>query len=109
MFESDLIIEPDLLIQSNDIVIKNANEQNIKHLLIAKGNYILAPAVGVGIYTLQNSSITDYRSIVSKIKQELRNDGYDDVQIGGETDTVTGESQLSVTALRVTTPKETNV
>jgi len=102
MNESDIIIEPDLLIQNGDIVIKNANEQNIKHILIAFGNYLLTPDMGAGLYRLQNSNVQDYREIVSRIKQELKRDGYINTSVGGPFNNATGQTEMNITAERVT-------
>ena len=102
MNESDFIIEPDLKITGGDLVIQNANEQNIKHLLIARGNYLLNPGVGVGIYRYQNATITDFRNMVNEIKSQLKRDGYRDVALAGSHNDTTGKSELSVTGERKT-------
>jgi hypothetical protein len=104
--ENDIIIEDDLKIVNGDISIENANNQNIKHLMIANaGNFYIKPKIGASLYLAQNSSITDYRLLVSRIKSELKNDGYDNIKITGTYDDETQGTELKITAERVTYPK----
>ncbi len=110
MEENDILIEPDdMQVIEGDFFISNANSQNIKHILIASpGNYLLTPSLGVDLYKLQNSSFVDFRPFVSKVKSELRKDGYDNTLITGSGDNVQDKAFLEVTADRVTiAPRQT--
>lgn len=106
MDENGILIEPnDMQVVDGDFFISNANSQNIKHILIASaGNYLLTPSLGVDLYKLQNSSFTDYRPFVAKVKSELKKDGYDNSLITGYGDNASNEAFLEVTADRVTIP-----
>ena len=102
MTEQDIIIETDLVIQGGDIKIGNANQQNIKHLLIAeKGNYIMNPTVGAGVYRLTNAPINDLRSISATIKNTLITDGYSNIEMNGEFDDKTNQTSLDILAIRI--------
>ena len=107
MIETDIIIEPsDVKILNGDFFIGNANNQNIKHLLVANpGQFLISPTIGIGIYSYQNYATSDGRKLTAKIREELRKDGYDSVRISGVFDYKTSTSELKITANRVSKPK----
>jgi len=108
--ENDIIIEADLQILNGDFNIFSANEQNIKHILISSpGNFLLTPSLGVDIYRQQNASFVDWRPLVSKIKSELKKDGYDNTKISGVADNKTDKSSLNVLSDRITIAKRQTI
>jgi hypothetical protein len=103
--ENDILIEPtDVKIINGDFAIEDANNQNIKHLCIATpGDYKAAPGVGVSLYNMQNNPINNFQTILSKIRSELRSDGYKNPVISGN-QTGLNSTELEVSAARKTNP-----
>jgi len=73
-------------------------------LIASPGNYLLTPSLGVDMYKLQNSAMVDFRPFVSKVKSELRKDGYDNTLITGFGENENNEAFLEISSDRVTAP-----
>jgi len=105
IFETDILIEPDLKISSGDLNIGAATNENIKYLLIANpGQFLISPTIGMGLYNYQNSAISDSRKLVNDITNQLRTDGYANIRISGEYNDQTQSTDLTVTADRNNKP-----
>jgi hypothetical protein len=104
--EDDIIIEQeDVKVIGGDFAIQSANLQNIKHIEIAEaGNYYISPTVGVAIYKQQSAPIVDFRTFTSKSNKELIKDGYSNINITGQYNSTTDNTELQITALRKKSP-----
>jgi hypothetical protein len=74
----DFIIDEDLLIIDGDFAIKNADQQNIYHLLLSqKGSYKEFPILGVGIKKHINSpDATSRLRLENEIDKQLTYDNF---------------------------------
>jgi hypothetical protein len=74
----DFIIDEDLLILDGDFTIKNADQQNIQHLLLSqKGSYKEFPILGVGIKKYLNSpDATSRLRLENEIDKQLTYDNF---------------------------------
>ncbi len=106
--ENDIIIEQtDVQILNGDFDVQDANNQNIKHLLIGKpGDYKIFPSVGVGIYYMQNADLNNFSVTLSKIREQIIKDGYKNPDISGR-QTGDVKSELEITAIRKGYPDKT--
>lgn len=110
MADFDIIIENnDVIIENGDFAIREATQQNFMHIIIADGgNYKTAQTVGVGIYKFQNAPVTDGRVFNKTIKTQLKADGYQNINIYGQYEESTNETQLKVEGVRVNAaPRQT--
>ncbi len=72
---NDLMISDDLEIRYGDFVLGHADEQSLRHLLIASpGDYKQNPIVGCGVRKAKNGVIS--RFLHRNIKVQLKADGF---------------------------------
>jgi len=111
LIETDILIEPtDVKIVNGDFLIGNSNNENIKHLCICNpGQFLISPTIGVGIYRYQNAPAVDARQLNARIREQLKNDGYDSIKTTGQTDNRTSETYLQITAERVKKPNRQEI
>ncbi len=70
----------DLLVQDGDFVIGLADNQYIEQIIDSnRGEWLFHPLVGVGIKRFQNGDLS-YAQLETTIQQQLRLDGYEDIQ-----------------------------
>ncbi|MFG4004806.1 hypothetical protein ACHRV1_05030 [Flavobacterium aquidurense] len=74
----DFIIDDDLLITDGDFALKQADQQNIEHLLLSqKGSYKEFPILGVGIKKYINSpDATSRLRLENEIDKQLSYDNF---------------------------------
>lgn len=104
--ENDIMIEnDDVKVVNGDFDIRDVNEQNIKHILIAQpGQFISSPSVGAMIWKLQNENITDFREVIRAVASELIKDGYSYPDFINTTESLEN-IKLVITAKRNAEPK----
>ena len=109
--ETDILIEPmDFKIVLGDMFIGDSNNENIKHLCIANpGQFVISPIIGAALYRMQNTSVNDGRGLAAFIREQLRNDGYDEIRITGQSDAKTSETNLQITAVRTRKPQRLTI
>lgn len=77
MSQSDLIIEPDLVVIDGDIAAQQANESDSAYIIFAqKGQLRRNPLLGVGILDFINAPQIAGRDLAKAIRQEHDRDGY---------------------------------
>lgn len=108
--ENDIIIEnEDVHILNGDFDIKDARDQNIKHILIAQpGNYVVSPSAGAMVYKFQNDNINDFREVLAVIAQSLKKDGYNYPDFYNQTQREE-EIKLTIDAQRIAIPNRETI
>lgn len=78
----DLAFDEDLVFQDGDILVRESDQQHVKHLLVAQpGHYKNVPLLGIGIanYLYAPASNTTTRELERSVKMNLEADGATDV------------------------------
>lgn len=78
--------EFDLLIEDNDLVIGNADEQDMKLLLLTmKGEWKTQPLTGAGLERFQKSTADEAPAMVKEIKSQLAQNGFQNIKVDSRT------------------------